>query len=96
VLNGRVNAMWNNLCDNARRVISVDRWPMNFLEFNEEDARSGGIVSGDLLSISSDSIRDQLGNPTSGAFTAVAYVSDIVPPGVTSPISCTREGLQIR
>ena len=28
-------------------------------------------------------VLDQVGNPTTGAFTAVAYVSDIVPPGVT-------------
>ncbi len=26
---------------------------------------------------------DQLGQPSSGSFTAVAYISDIVPPGVT-------------
>ena len=28
-------------------------------------------------------LRDQLGRQTSGSFTAVAYLSDIVPPGVT-------------
>ncbi len=83
VTNGRVNALWNNLFDNARRVISTERWPMNFLEISENDAADRGIVSGDLLSIESDNVLDQLGNPTTGSFTAVAYVSDIVPDGVT-------------
>ncbi len=83
VTNGRVNALWNNLFDNARRLISTERWPMNFLEISPNDAAARGIVSGDLLSIESDNVIDQLGNTTSGSFTAVAYVSDIVPDGVT-------------
>ena len=83
VLNGRINAVWNNLFDHARRQNSVERWPSNFLEINPDDAAERGIVSGDLLSIESDGIRDQVGKTTSGGFTAVAYVSDIVPPGIT-------------
>ncbi len=83
VLNGRVNALWNNLFDFARRTIATERWPMNFLEINPTDAEAKGIVSGDLLSIESDNVLDQLGRPHRGGFTAVAYVSDIVPPGVT-------------
>ncbi len=83
VTNGRVNALWNNLSDFTRRRISQDRWPMNFLEISPNDATARNIVSGDLLSIESDNVLDQLGNKTKGGFTAVAYVSDIVPDGVT-------------
>ncbi len=83
VTNGRVNALWNNLSDFVRRRISQDRWPMNFLEISPNDANARGVVSGDLLSIESDNVIDQLGNKTTGGFTAVAYVSDIVPDGVT-------------
>ncbi len=83
ILNGRVNALWNNLSDFVRRESSIERWPMNFLEINPQDANERGIESGDLLSIQSDKVQDQLGNEHSGGFTALAYVSDIVPPGVT-------------
>ena len=83
VLNGRINAVWNNLFDFARRELATERWPMNFLEVNPEDASRRGIESGDLLSIESDNVLDQLGNRTTGSFTAVAYVADTVPPGVT-------------
>ena len=83
VLNGRINAVWNNLFDFARRELTTQRWPMNFLEVNPEDASRWGFESGDLLSIESDNVLDQLGNKTTGSFTAVAYVADTVPPGVT-------------
>ncbi len=83
VLNGRVNAVWNNMFDFVRRQNSVERWPSNFLEINPADADARGIVNGDLLSIESDGVLDQLGRAHKGGFTAVAYVSDIVPPGVT-------------
>lgn len=83
VLNGRINAVWNNLFDFARRELTAQRWPMNFLEVNPEDASKWGIESGDLLSIESNNVLDQLGNKTTGSFTAVAYVADTVPPGVT-------------
>jgi len=56
---------------------------MNFLEINPNDAEAWGIVSGDLLSIESSDVIDQLGEKTKGALTAVAYVADTVPPGVT-------------
>lgn len=45
---------------------------MNFLEVNPDDAVAWGIVSGDLLSIESDNVIDQLGEKTTGSFTAVA------------------------
>jgi arsenite oxidase large subunit len=83
VLNGRINAVWNNMFDHIRRQNSVERWPSNFLEIHPDDASERGIVNGDLLSIESDGVLDQLGRTTSGGFTAVAYVSDIVPLGVT-------------
>ena len=83
VLNGRVNHLWNNLSDFVRRAYTKQRWPMNFLEVNPDDARAWGFVSGDLLSIESNDVIDQLGAKTTGSFTAVAYVSDSVPPGVT-------------
>ncbi len=83
VLNGRVNALWNNLFDNARRTVSTERWPANFLEIHPDDAAARGIESGDLLSIESANVADQLGRPHTGGFTAVAYVTDTVTPGVT-------------
>ncbi len=83
VTNGRVNELWNNLFDHARREISNERFPVNFLEISENDAAARGVVSGDLLSIESDGVLDQLGQPTTGSFTAVAYVSPLVPDGVT-------------
>ncbi|MEE9414723.1 MAG: arsenate reductase (azurin) large subunit, partial [Acidimicrobiales bacterium] len=83
VLNGRINSVWNNMSDFIRRQTSVERWPANFLEINPADANERGIANGDLLSIESDDVRDQLGRKTTGSFTAVAYISDIVPPGVT-------------
>ena len=45
---------------------------MNFLEVNPDDAVAWCIVSGDLLSIESDNVIDQLGEKTTGSFTAVA------------------------
>jgi arsenite oxidase large subunit len=83
VLNGRINHLWNNLSDFVRREHSTQRWPMNFLEVNPDDAKKWGLVSGDLLSIESNDVFDQLGGKTTGSFTAVAYVADTVPPGVT-------------
>ncbi len=83
VTNGRVNELWNNLSDYVRREIATARWPMNWLEISPADASARGIESGDLVSIESDNVLDQLGNVTSGSFTAAAYVSDIVPDGVT-------------
>jgi arsenite oxidase large subunit len=83
VLNGRVNALWNNTSDSSRRVISKERWPTNFIEINPEDAGSWGIESGDQIEISSDNVLDPVGDVVSGRFEAAAYVSDIVPKGVT-------------
>lgn len=83
VLNGRVNALWNNLGDQLRMNYHVERWPVNFLEISPEDAAREGLESGDWVRVYSDNVRNQLGVDTSAEFTAVAYVTDAVPNGVT-------------
>ncbi|MDK1018243.1 MAG: arsenate reductase (azurin) large subunit [Actinomycetota bacterium] len=83
VLNGRVNALWNNLSDNLRREISKERWPTNFLEVNPQDAADWGLENGDQVAIESDSVLDFVGKKVTGRFEAAVYVSDIVPPGIT-------------
>ncbi len=57
---------------------------MNFIEINPQDAESKGIESGDMVSVDSDRVINQVGQQVTGGFTAVAYVSDIVPPGLAS------------
>jgi arsenite oxidase large subunit len=83
VTNGRINDVWNNLFDFTRRPYSTQRFPMNFLEINPADAETRGIESGDLVRVDSDHVLNHTGQETHGEFTAVAYVSDIVPAGVT-------------
>ena len=83
VLNGRVNALWNNTSDNSRREISKDRWPTNFLEVNPQDASSWGLENGDQVAVESDNVLDFVGDKVSGRFEAAVYVTDQVPPGVT-------------
>ena len=83
VTNGRVNHLWNNLFDFKRRPYTLQRWPMNFLEINPDDAAERGIESGDLVQVANDHVRNQLGEEVQGSFTAAAYVTDQVPPGVT-------------
>jgi arsenite oxidase large subunit len=83
VLNGRVNALWNNMSDFTRRAFARDRWPQNPLEVNPDDARKWGLAAGDLVSVECDDVVDQRGRATRGSFTAVAYPTDAVPPGVT-------------
>lgn len=83
VLNGRVNALWNNMSDFTRRAFARDRWPQNPLEVNPDDARKWGLAAGDLVSVECDDVVDQRGRATRGGFTAVAYPTDAVPPGVT-------------
>ena len=83
VTNGRVNHLWNNLSDFTRRPYANQRWPMNFLEIHPADAAERAIESGDLLQIESDRVLNQLGEEIRGEFTAVAYVTNEVPEGVT-------------
>jgi len=83
VLNGRVNAIWNSMFDHSRREITTTRWPMNFLEIHPDDATPRGLENGDIVSVESDNVLDQLGRRTSASFTAAAYITEVVPPGVT-------------
>ncbi len=83
LINGRVNALWNNLGDMKRMGHHVERWPANFIEISDEDAASLGVESGDWVRVYSDRVVDQLGQPMSAEVTALAYVTDAVPPGVT-------------
>ncbi len=82
VMNGRVNELWNNLGDQIRMAYHVDRWPANYIEISPDDAGRLGVESGDWLRVWSDRVIDQLGQPMSAEFTALAYVTDAVPNGV--------------
>ncbi len=57
---------------------------MNMLEINPSDATALQISSGDLVSVESNNVITQTGEESTGAFTAAAYVTDQVPPGVVS------------
>ncbi|NIS63619.1 MAG: hypothetical protein GTO05_00460, partial [Gemmatimonadales bacterium] len=83
VTNGRVNHYWNNLFDFVRRPYTFQRWPVNFLEISADDASARGIESGDMVRVESDRVINQVGQQVTGSFTAVAYVTPQVPPGVT-------------
>ncbi len=83
VLNGRVNALWNNLSDYVRRPLAMERWPANLLEVNPLDARRWGLDAGDLVAVENAEVLDHVGATISGGFTAVVYPTDVVPPGVT-------------
>ena len=81
--NGRIEEIWQTMYTDLRKPEVYGRWPSNIVEINPEDAEANGIVSGDLISLSSDRIaRNQAGEYDTGSLTAAAYVSDIVPPGV--------------
>lgn len=81
VLTGRVNHLWQSLYDDKRKPHLIQRFPVSFIEIHPDDARRMGVVSGDMMAIESDRVRNQEGEITDGGFTAVAYVSDQVPPG---------------
>ena len=81
--NGRIEEIWQTMYTDLRKPEVYGRWPSNIVEINPDDAEANGIVSGDLISLSSDRIaRNQEGEYDTGSLTAAAYVSDIVPPGV--------------
>ena len=87
VINGRVNELWQTMYTHKRIPFILDRWPTNALEIHPNDANRLGIQNGDLLSVSSDRVYTQAaGAFDKGSFTAVAYVSDIVPEGVVFTI----------
>ncbi len=84
VSSSRTNHIWQTAFDDMRKPYIIQRTPMNMLEINPGDAAALGISSGDLVSVESSTVISQTGGETNGAFTAAAYVTDQVPPGVVS------------
>jgi len=83
VINGRVDELWQTMYTHLRVPYILERWPSNHVEINPTDAASLGVQSGDMISLASDRVVTQeSGTFDKGSFTAVAYVSDIVPTGV--------------
>jgi arsenite oxidase large subunit len=81
--NGRIEEIWQTMYTDLRKPEVYERWPSNIVEINPEDAEALDIVSGDLISLSSDRIaRNKDDGFDTGSLTAAAYVSDIVPKGV--------------
>jgi arsenite oxidase large subunit len=83
ISNGRIEEIWQTMYTDLRKPLVMEQWPSNIVEINPEDAQPLGIWCGDMIALSSDRIARQTeGEYDSGTLTAVAYVSDIVPPGV--------------
>ena len=83
VINGRVDELWQTMYTHKRVPFILERWPTNHVEINPADAARLGVQSGDMISLASDRVvTQQSGTFDKGSFTAVAYVSDIVPAGV--------------
>ena len=54
VTNGRINELWESGFDDyERRPYTQQRWPLNYIEINPEDASKRGIESGDFVAIQS-------------------------------------------
>ncbi|MBC8279551.1 MAG: molybdopterin-dependent oxidoreductase, partial [Chloroflexi bacterium] len=83
VTNMRMNEHWQSQFDDARIPYRWERFPANVLEINPADASSRSIESGDEVEVVNNDVLTQTGGKTTGRFTAVAYVTDQVPPGVT-------------
>lgn len=87
VINGRVNELWQTMYTDQRKPFIKERWPSNAVEIHPDDAQRLGIQSGDMVSLSSNRVyTHQPGVFDQGSLTAVAYVSDIVPPGTVFTI----------
>lgn len=83
LINGRIEEIWQTMYTDLRKPEVTERWPSNIVEIHPDDAVALGVESGDSVSLSSDRIaRNEDGAYDTGSLTAVAYVSDIVPPGV--------------
>ncbi len=81
VLTGRLNHLWQSLFDDKRKPHAISRYPTNIVEIHPDDAARMEVVSGDLMGIESDRVRTADQGTSSGAITAVAYVTDQVAPG---------------
>ncbi len=92
VTNMRVNEHWQSQFDDIRIPYRWERFPVNFLEINPEDARSRGIESGDWLRIENDAVATQNGGRHAAGFDAVAYVTNMVPKGVTCSYFIHKQG----
>ena len=80
----RVNEHWQSEFDDLRIPYRHQRFPDSILEINPQDAEARGIKSSDLVIVENDGVLTQTGGRAPASFEAIAYVSDIVPPGVTS------------
>ena len=83
VTNMRTNEHWQSQFDDSRIPYRWQRFPVNILEVNPEDAVSRGIESGDWVTVQNNNVLTQTGGRYSAQFRAVAYVTDQVPKGVT-------------
>ena len=61
----------------------MQRWPANHVEIHRDAAAKYGIESGDEVIVQNGNVLTQTGGRYSAQFSAVAYVTDMVPPGVT-------------
>ncbi len=78
-----MDELWQTMYTHKRVPFILGRWPSNHVEINPTDAGRLGVTSGDIISLASDRVvTQQPGTFDTGSFTAVAYVSDIVPQGV--------------
>ena len=79
----RLNEHRQSQLDDSRIPYRWERFPMNILEINPEDALARGIESGDWVQVENDNVLTQTGGRYAARFKTVAYVTDQVPPGVT-------------
>ncbi len=92
VTNMRVNEHWQSQFDDLRIPYRWERFPSNFLEINAKDAESRGIESGDWVRVENDRVATQNGGRYAASFRAVAYVTDMVPKGVTCSYFLHNQG----
>ena len=92
VTNMRVNEHWQSQFDDIRIPYRWERFPVNFLEINPEDAEARGIESGDWVRIENGSVATQNGGRYAASFDAIAYVTNMVPRGVTCSYFIHNQG----
>ncbi len=74
VTNMRVNEHWQSQFDDTRIPYRWERFPVNFLEINPEDAAARDIESGDWAEVENKNVLTQTGGRSAGKFLAAAYV----------------------